>query len=288
MPWFLVDDDFAFHPKADAAGDAAIGLWTRAGSYCMKYLTEGFVSSDALRKLGGRRAQVDALVRSGLWIEVQGGHQFHQWSDRQATKAKVLADRAAAAERQKRAREKAKAAESGDSEIDENSAEMLQENTVSAGPETNESNDIPAGHADPSRRDSHRMSRPPRPGQALTTKSTHLLTLISRLAARNAQGPPPAEVIAAWQEHAGPHVDLDREAAAYLMRHGDRPAKDERGAWLGWLKAARRRAEQITRKADCTHPGCIGGWLPDDHDARPVPCPTCRPHLRPVATEEAS
>lgn len=29
MPWFRVDDDFALHPKAIAAGNAALGLWVR-------------------------------------------------------------------------------------------------------------------------------------------------------------------------------------------------------------------------------------------------------------------
>lgn len=28
------------------------------------------------------------------------------------------------------------------------------------------------------------------------------------------------------------------------------------------------------------HPvGCVGGWLPDDAEGRPVPCPVCRHHL---------
>ena len=36
MPWFNVDDGFAFHRKAVRAGNAAIGLWTRAGSWWMR------------------------------------------------------------------------------------------------------------------------------------------------------------------------------------------------------------------------------------------------------------
>ena len=123
-----------------------------------------------------------------------------------------------------------------------------------------------------------------------------LLTLVSRLAAGNAHEPPPAETIDAWQETAGPGVDLEAEARAYLGRYGDRPADDERAAWIGWL----RRAAERTAPADQPGPGdpaeparhplgcgtCTGGWLPPaagDDLERPRPCPTCRPrHLRPV------
>jgi hypothetical protein len=45
MPFFPVDDGLWGHPKADAAGDAALGLWTRAGSYCAKYTTEGTMTA---------------------------------------------------------------------------------------------------------------------------------------------------------------------------------------------------------------------------------------------------
>ena len=48
MPWFRVDDSFDQHPKADAAGNRALGLWVRAGAYCARLLTEGFVPADYL------------------------------------------------------------------------------------------------------------------------------------------------------------------------------------------------------------------------------------------------
>jgi hypothetical protein len=136
MPWFLVDDDFAFHPKAEAAGDTAIGLWTRAGAYCNKYLTEGFVSTAGLRQLRAKASQIKALVDADLWIKEEGGYRFHpdEW-DRQKTKSQVEAERAAAADRQRRARDKARESRR-DSRSDE---------------------------TEPSRRDSRQQSRAPRP-----------------------------------------------------------------------------------------------------------------------------
>jgi hypothetical protein len=118
-------------------------------------------------------------------------------------------------------------------------------------------------------------------------RESSLLTLISRLAAGDvgANSPPPAEVVAGWQQIVGPTVDLADEAFAYLVRFGDRPARDERGAWLGWLRKAAERAaanapEDAPPLLGCG--SCDGGWLGFDDELRPRPCPTCRRHLRSV------
>jgi len=44
MPWFKVDDTLAFHAKVVAAGNAAMGLWVRAGAHSMQQLTDGFIT----------------------------------------------------------------------------------------------------------------------------------------------------------------------------------------------------------------------------------------------------
>ena len=33
MPWFIVDDSAHSHPKLIKAGNSAVGLWMRCGSY---------------------------------------------------------------------------------------------------------------------------------------------------------------------------------------------------------------------------------------------------------------
>lgn len=269
MPWFRVDDDFALHPKAVAAGNAALGLWVRAGAYAAQYLTEGYVPAGMLSVLGGKPKDARALVDAGLWLVVQGGWRFHQWEERQPTKEQVEKDRADAAERQRRAREKARKAREGNTS---DTAEVTGAVT----------------------RDVTRDSRSPRPGPAQTP---YLLTLISRLAAPDAHGtPPPAEVVAAWQDHAGPTVDLEAEAGAYLRRFGDRPATDERGAWLGWLATARRRAtDAATGRAPATPvPSTPTCPIHPDQPTGSKACPACArenvaaPNLRALITEEAS
>lgn len=100
MPWFKVDDNLAMHAKAVEAGNAALGLWVRAGSWASQQLTDGFVPSWVVRTMG-TPAQAKSLVRARLWREVDGGYSFWQWEDRQPTREAVEADRAAARERQR-------------------------------------------------------------------------------------------------------------------------------------------------------------------------------------------
>lgn len=107
MPWFRVDDNLAFHHKVVAAGNPAIGLWARAGSLCAQQLTDGFVPDHMIGALG-TVAQAKRLVQVGLWDRVEGGYRFHEWDERQPSKASVEAERAAAQERMRAYRAKKK------------------------------------------------------------------------------------------------------------------------------------------------------------------------------------
>lgn len=91
MTWFRVDDNLAFHPKVLLAGNTAMGLWVRAGAYCAQQLTDGFVPDEMVRNLDGLKA-APALVEAGLWSRVEGGYQFHEWTEegRQPTRAEIL------------------------------------------------------------------------------------------------------------------------------------------------------------------------------------------------------
>jgi hypothetical protein len=104
VAWFKVDDNFAFHPKATLAGNPALGLWVRAGSYAAHQLTDGFVPGDVARSLG-TKAQAERLITAGLWLPSGSGYEFHQWSERQPTRKEVEERRKAGAERLRRWRE---------------------------------------------------------------------------------------------------------------------------------------------------------------------------------------
>lgn len=78
--WFKVDDQLAFHPKVLRAGNAAMGLWVRAGSWSADKLTDGFVPNETVAALGARTTDAERLVKSGLWDAEPGGYRFHDWT----------------------------------------------------------------------------------------------------------------------------------------------------------------------------------------------------------------
>ena len=82
MPWFRVDDNLAFHSKTLAAGNAAMGLWVRAGAWSMQQLTDGFIPAHVARQLG-KPAEARRLCEAGLWTEDEAGFRFHEWFGRQ-------------------------------------------------------------------------------------------------------------------------------------------------------------------------------------------------------------
>lgn len=104
MTWFKVDDGLAFHPKAVVAGNAAMGLWVRAGAWSSQQLTDGFVPDHMIPSLG-KPAQARALVTAGLWTREEGGYRFWQWDSRNPSRASVEAGRDDARERMRKARE---------------------------------------------------------------------------------------------------------------------------------------------------------------------------------------
>lgn len=116
MPWFKVDDALAMHVKAFTAGNAALGLWVRAGSWSMHQLTDGFIPQGVVGALGGTWDEAAALVNARLWHQVDGGYQFHDWAEYQPTRAQVLAERAAATERKRASRSRSREVSQRDSE----------------------------------------------------------------------------------------------------------------------------------------------------------------------------
>ena len=113
MTWFKVDDGFWSHPKTLALSSGAVALWTRAGSYCGKHLTDGYVSAAILPMLQGSEAEADELVAAGLWWPCEGGWTFHDWTVYQDTREAVERRREAWKDRQRRHRGSDNADENG-------------------------------------------------------------------------------------------------------------------------------------------------------------------------------
>lgn len=105
MTWFKVDDNLATHSKVLIAGNEALGLWVRCGSWSAQQLTDGFVPSTIIQLFGSVELAT-RLVTAGLWVQAADGFIFKDWQDFQPTRTQVLAEREAARERQRKAREK--------------------------------------------------------------------------------------------------------------------------------------------------------------------------------------
>lgn len=123
MAWFKVDDRLAFHPKVVQAGNAAMGLWVRCGSYSAQFETDGWLDLGTVRALGGRKRDIDRLLEVGLWHEENDGIRFHDWTEFQPTKAQLDEERSATRERVKKWRERNRLAEN-DAPLGEGSAEV--------------------------------------------------------------------------------------------------------------------------------------------------------------------
>jgi len=109
MPWFKVDDSLADHPDIIAlletkAGREGLGLWTIAGSWCARHLTDGLLPASLPRRIGFTKKHADALVKAGLWEVTDDGYRFRNWLKYQPSREQVTAQRAVTKRRVERHR----------------------------------------------------------------------------------------------------------------------------------------------------------------------------------------
>lgn len=102
---FRVDDGFEWHPKTVGMSLHTVGLWMLAGCWCAKYLTDGYIPGEILRKQAGRhRAAIQELLDRNLLVELADGYQFVDWLQYQRSRADVEAERNDARERMRNLR----------------------------------------------------------------------------------------------------------------------------------------------------------------------------------------
>lgn len=118
MTAFRVDDGMYDHPKFEGLSDAALALWTRAGSWCGRYLNGGHVPADRVVKLGYGVPAAEELVSRGIWKRgcppemstrtCLSCFHFHQWYQHQPSKDDVETSREKWREDKRRQRQKQK------------------------------------------------------------------------------------------------------------------------------------------------------------------------------------
>ncbi|RPK76385.1 hypothetical protein EES45_23115 [Streptomyces sp. ADI97-07] len=112
MPFFVVDDGADSHPKMLRAKNAAVGLWTRVGSYVARQLTDGYVPGE-IAAMYGSAPQIRKLVAVRLWHEHghtcprcpqprPGDYYMHDYAESgNPSRAEVQARREKAAEKKR-------------------------------------------------------------------------------------------------------------------------------------------------------------------------------------------
>jgi hypothetical protein len=101
MPWVKIDDQFHSNPKVVAAGAEAVALYIVALSWCGAYLTDGFIPAGQVRRLALSNHYEEAtkrLVEVGLWHEVDGGYEIHDYLEYNPTAEEVKESKQARAE----------------------------------------------------------------------------------------------------------------------------------------------------------------------------------------------
>ena len=121
MPWVRLDDAFPQHPKVVVVGPLGIAMQVAGLCYCSRFLTDGFIPTSAVPTMmdfseldehafnGGGNVcwrAVRKLTEAGIWLEVDGGYQIHDYLLYQPSKAQVLKEREANRLRQERFRDK--------------------------------------------------------------------------------------------------------------------------------------------------------------------------------------
>ena len=84
---------------------SAIGLWTLAGAWSAKELTDGFVPDYVIEELASTPAIAGHLVKCGLWEMAEEGWQFKGWEKYQPTREQIMEARDREAERKRKYRE---------------------------------------------------------------------------------------------------------------------------------------------------------------------------------------
>ena len=89
MAWFKVDDNFYDHPKVDELSIEAVGAWLLCGTYSARHLTDGYIPTRRAYRMGATDNVIQELIDAELWHVVEGGYQFHNWSEYQPTRESV-------------------------------------------------------------------------------------------------------------------------------------------------------------------------------------------------------
>lgn len=111
MTWLKTDDGYYDHPKIRALTLAEYVLHHGGQVLCARLETDGVITRDQIdllvrKGLRNPTRVVKSLVEQGLWIEVEGGWQIHDFLDYNPSRAQKKKEREDGARRQRESRER--------------------------------------------------------------------------------------------------------------------------------------------------------------------------------------
>ena len=109
MGWSKFGDEFALHRKVRPLSDAAFRLHVTAIIHATRDSTNGAVDAEFIRDLPrvrGTKKIIAELVNSGVWDEVEGGWEIHDYLDYNFSADQAERHREKSRERQRRKRER--------------------------------------------------------------------------------------------------------------------------------------------------------------------------------------
>ena len=271
MTWFKIDDDFFMHPKVIAAGNSAIGLFVRCGSWASNHLTDGFIP-DKVIEMFGNDADITRLVEVGLLEETDGdGYLMPAFLDYNPSADEVKATRAASAERQRQSRGR----RSDDPE------DVTRDSRVSHKDVTRDSR---VSHSAPTRPDPTRI-KPPPPGntqpvdKVVVAASKKIIEISPPSTAPKKRH---AYLAAMQRRLRAEHPDI--VDLLHAQRLDDVVAEIVRRETEPDVVELQTGPPPPTHDPDCEH--CAGsGWRTVDHDALTVGRCDCTPPAWATVTE---
>lgn len=277
MAWFRIDDVWGTHPKVQACPGRARLLWVYGGLYCSQHLTDGAIPKTALPMLiaasDAARKSPGELVAAGLWVDDGDHYRMPDYLEYNPSRAKVLEERRKAAERQKRAREKA-AKSHGESrrDIDRESQSPPtppHPSAVDLPPPTSTSGDVPAPLLvhQAIQQAAGRITSRAQQAKDIPSPGGYKHTIAERLSSQHY-----ARLVAECSDN--PHRTVD-ELVAILDPDGADPFMGSDVSMLG-------EAPVDHSTPDCPCDGEHPWYWPDGPDGGALPCPG------PPATEEAA
>ena len=219
MAWFKIDDGFTNSKPVlrlqRRVRTSAVGLWTLAGAWSAKEMTDGFVPDYVIEELASTPAIAGHLVKCGLWDVAEEGWKFKGWEKYQPTREQIMEARDRETERKRKYRES-----------------QRRPSGTASGP--TEGHHRESGHPDPTRPD------PTRPIKEEAKASSAPSKRGSRIAEDFEVTQPMRE----WAKEKAPNADLGLETEKFINFWISKSGKDATkldwvATWRNWILNAK-------------------------------------------------